>query len=108
MSRLMPSVTTMPNDRVEVFSGVQRRRRYTLEQKLAAVAEASQPGMSMSFVARKYGIYMDASCFAKSLSEGRDRSGCSFISGLFCRLKPPLALMDSADPRLIFSKSSKP
>ena len=39
-----------------MFSGVQRRRRYTLEQKLAAVAEASQPGMSMSFVARKYGI----------------------------------------------------
>jgi len=48
----------MPNtiDRVEVFSGVQRRRRYTVEQKLAAVAEAGQPGMSISFVARKHGI----------------------------------------------------
>ena len=48
----------MPNsaDRVEVFSGVQRRRRYSLEQKLAAVAEASQPGMSISFVARRHGI----------------------------------------------------
>jgi transposase len=43
-------------DRVEVFSGVQRRRRYSLEQKLAAVAEASQPGMSISFVARRHGI----------------------------------------------------
>ena len=39
-----------------MFSGVQRRRRYRLEQKLAAVAEASQPGMSISFVARKHGI----------------------------------------------------
>jgi transposase len=48
----------MPNtvDRVEVFSGVQRRRRYSVEQKLAAVAEAAQPGMSISFVARKHGI----------------------------------------------------
>ena len=48
----------MPNtaDRVEVFSGVQRRRRYSVEQKLAAVAEASQPGMSISYVARRHGI----------------------------------------------------
>ena len=45
----------MPNtvDRVEVFAGIQRRRRYTLEQKLAAVAEASQPGMSISFVEKR-------------------------------------------------------
>src|ERR1700722_13572293 len=43
-------------DRVEVFSGVQRRRRYSLQQKLAAVAEASQPGMLISFVARRHGI----------------------------------------------------
>ena len=48
----------MPNsaDRVEVFSGVQRRRRYSLDQKLAVLAEASQPGMSISFIARKHGI----------------------------------------------------
>jgi transposase len=43
-------------DRVEVFSEVQHRRRYSLEQKLAAVAKASQPGMSISFVARRHGI----------------------------------------------------
>jgi transposase len=48
----------MPNtaDRVEIFSGVQRRRRYSLDQKLAVLAEASQPGMSISFIARKHGI----------------------------------------------------
>jgi len=48
----------MPNviDRVELLAGVQRRRRYTLEEKLAAVTEASQPGMSISFVARRRGI----------------------------------------------------
>ena len=54
----MPSVMPMPNvvDRVEILTGVQRRRRYTLEEKLAAVTEASQPGMSISFVARRRGI----------------------------------------------------
>jgi len=48
----------MPNtvDRVEVFSGIQRRRRYSLDQKLAVLAEAAQPGMSISFIARKHGI----------------------------------------------------
>jgi transposase len=61
-------------DRVEVFSGVQRRRRYSLDQKLAVLAEASQPGMSISYVARRHGIYMDASCLAKSLSDDDQRS----------------------------------
>jgi transposase len=54
----MPGHTPMPNtvDRVEVFSGIQRRRRYSLDQKLAVLSEAAQPGMSISFIARKHGI----------------------------------------------------
>jgi transposase len=43
-------------DRVEVLVGVQRRRRYTAEQKMAFVQEASQPGMTISYVARRHGI----------------------------------------------------
>jgi transposase len=43
-------------DRVEVFAGIQRRRRYTAEQKMAFVQEASQPGMTISYVARRHGI----------------------------------------------------
>jgi hypothetical protein len=35
-------------DRIEVFTGIQRRRRYTAEQKMALVQEASQPGMTIS------------------------------------------------------------
>jgi transposase len=47
----------MPNaDRVEVVSSIQRRRRYSLDQKLAVLAEAAQPGMSISYVARRHGI----------------------------------------------------
>ena len=72
-------------DRVEILAGIQRRRRYSLDQKLAVLAEAAQPGMSVSYSARRHGIYMDASRFAKSLFDEGVRSGCSFISGLFCR-----------------------
>src|SRR5215813_12446395 len=43
-------------DRVEVFSQIQRRRRWSVDQKLAILAEASQPGMSISYVARRHGI----------------------------------------------------
>ena len=40
---------------VEVVTNVQHRR-WTLAEKLSVVAEASQPGLSVSFVARKHGI----------------------------------------------------
>jgi transposase len=43
-------------DRVEVFAGIQRRRRYTAEQKMAFVQEASRPRMTISYVARRHGI----------------------------------------------------
>ena len=43
-------------DRVEIFAGIQRRRRYTAEQKMALVQEAMQPGMTISYVARRHGI----------------------------------------------------
>jgi len=54
----MPSDTTMSSsvDRVEVFSQIQRRRRWSVDQKLAILAEAAQPGMSISYVARRHGI----------------------------------------------------
>lgn len=42
---------------IEVITSVQRRRRWTAEQKKAMVLEAEQPGMSVSFVARKYEIH---------------------------------------------------
>ncbi len=42
--------------RVEIITGVARRRRFTTEQKLAVVAETMQPGMSISYVARRHGL----------------------------------------------------
>ena len=43
-------------ERVEVVTSVQRRRRFTPEQKRAIVEETEQPGMSISLVSRKYEI----------------------------------------------------
>ena len=41
---------------ISVVTEVQRRRRYTITEKLLAVRESNAPGMSVSYVARKYGI----------------------------------------------------
>jgi transposase-like protein len=39
---------------MEVISGVERRRRWRLEEKLRIVAESEQPGASVSDVARRH------------------------------------------------------
>jgi transposase len=40
-----------------VITSVQRRRRWSAEQKKAMVEEAEQPGNSLSYVARKYEVH---------------------------------------------------
>ena len=42
--------------RVEVITGVQRRRRWTPEQKLEIVKQTNEPGNSVSYVARQHGL----------------------------------------------------
>jgi transposase len=47
----------MPDDRLgEVISVVARRRRWTLERKLALVEEVSRPGASVAAVADRHGM----------------------------------------------------
>jgi transposase len=41
---------------VEVVTSVQRRRRWTPEQKLEIVKQTNEPGSSVSMVARQFGI----------------------------------------------------
>ena len=43
-------------DRVEVITSVQRRRRWSAEEKARVVQETYAPGMSVSLVARQHGI----------------------------------------------------
>jgi transposase len=40
--------------KVEVITGVARRRRFSTDLKLAVVAETMQPGMSVGYVARRH------------------------------------------------------
>ena len=42
--------------KVKIITGVARRRRFTTEQKLLVVNETLQPGMSISYVARRHGL----------------------------------------------------
>ena len=42
--------------RIEVITSVQRRRRWSVAEKIRFVEETLQPGMSVSFVARQHGI----------------------------------------------------
>ena len=42
--------------KVEVITGVARRRRFSTDLKLAIIAETMQLGMSISYVARRHGL----------------------------------------------------
>ena len=49
-------MSTGSGSKIEIITGVQRRRRWTSEQKLAWVKRTTEPGMSVSLVAREAGI----------------------------------------------------
>ena len=53
MDMTMSSATP---SRVEVVTSVQRRRRWTPEQKLEIVKQTNEPGSSVSMVARQFSI----------------------------------------------------
>ena len=52
----MSSDPITPSPRIEVITSVQRRRRWLTAEKVRLVEEAMQPGSSVSFVARRYGL----------------------------------------------------
>src|SRR5204863_1623322 len=47
---------TNSTDRVEIITSVQRRRRWTAPEKVRMVEETFEPGMTVSLVARRYGV----------------------------------------------------
>ncbi|MDR7155744.1 transposase [Sphingobium xenophagum] len=52
----MPDRMTGTYDRVEVITSVQRRRRWTPDEKIRIVEETYLPGNTVSLVARRHGI----------------------------------------------------
>ncbi len=49
-------MTINKGEQVEVVTSVQRRRRWAAAEKRAIVQETYEPGMTVSAVARKYGL----------------------------------------------------
>ena len=56
MNTTMSSAPGPRAQRVEVITSVQRRRRWSVGEKVRLVEEAMQPGLSVSYVARRAGI----------------------------------------------------
>ena len=50
------TMSSAASTRVEVVTSVQRRRRWSPEQKLEIVKQTNEPGSSVSMVARQFGI----------------------------------------------------
>src|SRR6185437_5830785 len=75
--------------KVEVITGVARRRRFSTDLKLAVVAETMQPGMSISYLARRHGLsHSLAFRWRRLMSEG-GREAVRPMMGCSCRRAAP-------------------
>jgi transposase len=45
-----------PYRRIELITGTARRRRWTIEEKAAIVAESTRPGVNVAEVVRRFGV----------------------------------------------------
>src|SRR3954463_16024180 len=94
-----PSATTSANRdsfrRLEVITGVGRRRRWSLEEKARIVAESLDPATSSSAVARHYGLHA-SQLFAWRQQLQRRASAATEVSGP--GFVPILLAEDSAAP----------
>jgi transposase len=57
------TMSSIRPNRVEVVTSIQRRRRWTHEQKLEIVKQTNEPRSSVSLVASQHGLNA-ASCFS--------------------------------------------
>ena len=68
---------TIIKEKIEVVTSVERRRRWTSEEKSSIVQETYQPGMSVSLIARKYGINPSQLFYWRRLMEDGAMKGIS-------------------------------
>jgi len=74
-------------DRVEVITSVQRRRRWSAEEKARIVQETYAPGMSVSLVARQHGVAPNQVFTLASAVCRRSAVGCCGRRGSGARLR---------------------
>src|ERR1700756_4621648 len=92
----MPVSMTGTIDRVEVIASVQRRRRWSAEEKAAIVQETYAPGMSVSLVARRHGIAPNQLFRWRRLyAEGASRTSFS-VTAIETRVRSATALPRAA------------
>lgn len=60
---------TITKEKIHVVTSVERRRRWAPEEKRAMVQEIYQPGLSVSIIARKYGIFPSQLFYWRRLME---------------------------------------
>lgn len=68
---------TVIKEKIEVVTSVERRRRWTSEEKKTIVQETYLPGMSVSIIARKYGIFPSQLFYWRRLMEDGGMKGIS-------------------------------
>ena len=60
---------TITKEKIHVVTSAERRRRWAPEEKRAMVQETYQPGLSVSIIARKYGIFPSQLFYWRRLME---------------------------------------
>ncbi|KAB2661112.1 transposase [Brucella tritici] len=84
--------------RMEIISGIERRRRWSKAAKLEILAEAAQPGVRIGDVARRHDIYPAQIRLWRKLLNPLDTSA-SFL---------PVQLLDEENPGQPFSAVARP
>lgn len=69
-------------NQIEVITSVERRRRWSAEDKKAIVEQTYQPGMSVSLIARKYDISPSQLFTWKRLMEEGSLEGINSAEGV--------------------------
>lgn len=67
----------MPNSQIEIINGLERRRRWSLEDNLRIVAESREPGASVRSVAARHDVYPNLLSTWRSLERRGRLAGVS-------------------------------
>lgn len=78
---------TITNDTLVEVVTVGRKRRWSLPEKKAIIEETYQPGMTVSYVARKHGIYPSQLFYWRKRYEDGAMTGIQSKSGVASQSK---------------------